>query len=92
MSEKDWTLWRGLVIWAKARRIREAHARAVYREYNEFWKENNRDFIRQCDKEYEMEIEHYSEHSDDTLSLRHISMETWASVLDLPEQVVRSVL
>lgn len=56
MSKKDWSLWRGLVIWARARRIREARHRAVLRAYNEYWMKENRAFIRKCEREDWREI------------------------------------
>lgn len=39
------------MIWATARRIREARFRAVLRAYNEYWMKENRAFIRKCERQ-----------------------------------------
>ncbi len=45
--------WRWLVLWARAGAIAEARKKRIMRENLEAWNKNNRDFIRECEKEDE---------------------------------------
>lgn len=48
--------WRWLVLWARAGAMEEARKKRIMRENLDAWNENNRDFIRACEKEDEKNI------------------------------------
>lgn len=50
------SFWRWLVLWARAGAMEEARKKRIMRENLDAWNSNNRDFIRDCEKEDEINI------------------------------------
>lgn len=45
------SLWRWLMLWARAGVIEDARKKRIMRENLETWNRCNRDFIKQCERE-----------------------------------------